>query len=171
MPTGWCCYTPTACWNPVFNLPISTGKSVTLCVIEATWLYDASMYSDHRKVQLDHQIIRLKRKMLRLQTELATCEWRWLSRWQTPVIKKRHYGQMRGKTTKWKLAFAKFDCMEGEAVLPLQRFPQEPFFSREVARFSSGGNDFPLLWNCVFLRNITLRYANKQTDVPDTMNI
>ena len=37
------------------------------------------------------------------------------------VILQRRYGQVRGRTAKWKLAFTKFDCMKGETVLPLWR--------------------------------------------------
>jgi len=55
---------------------VATGKK--LATIFYTMVlkkeeYDASIYSGHRKVQLDHQIMRMKMKIQRLQTELATC--------------------------------------------------------------------------------------------------
>ena len=40
------------------------------------------------------------------------------------VISQRRYGQVRGQTAKWMLAFTKFDCMESGRV----RFP--PYIER-----------------------------------------
>ena len=41
-------------------------------------------------------------------------------RWMVLTLH-RHYGQVRGRTAKWMLAFTKLACMESGEVLPLQR--------------------------------------------------
>ena len=36
------------------------------------------------------------------------------------ILHRHYYGQVRGRTAKWMLAFTKFDCMESGEVLPLE---------------------------------------------------